>query len=377
MLDTLGNKGDILSTLRGVTDANASSEQLFDLMFDFFVASKDEPHENLVMCEDVLTHLIAYVEVEARRCISERLSHLDYAPRRVVKTLAIETIDVAKPVLTRSAVLEDEDLLMVTRVCGSQHLEAIAERPAISSFVTNELMRLGDIQVWERVARNNGAALEEKTLGFLVNRSKENARIQMSLIDRQDLPENTVAKLISEGGEAVRAHLHHSGRAHLVKHLESAEAATAKRIREGSNLLGMDFETALNKVLEEQRQIRLNWRHLMEAASRDDFPRTCAIFACLSDMKIEEVVHLLSRSEIDPAIVAFKALRLHRDLVATLLRTGPWQRILSTKTRIEALKTFDRLNPILAERSFAARNDAFAQEVGGRLRGKIFVLPVN
>ncbi|MEP3231667.1 MAG: DUF2336 domain-containing protein [Hyphomicrobiales bacterium] len=364
MLETLGNKEDILSTLRGVTDADASSEQLFDLMFDFFVASKDEPHENLSMCEDVLTQLIAYVEVEARRRISERLSHLDYAPRRVVKTLAIESIDVAKPVLTRSPVLEDEDLLMVTRVCGSQHLEAIAQRPEISAFVTNELMRLGGIQVWERVARNSGASLEDKTVGFLVNRSKENPRIQLSLIDRQDLPESTLAKLVSEAGETVRAHLHHSGRAHLVKHLESAEAATAKRIREGSSLHGMDFETALNKVLQESQQIRLNWGHLMEAASRDNFPRTCAIFAYLSDMKIEEAIHWLSRSEIDPAIVAFKALNLHRDLVATLLRTGPWQRILSTKKRIEALKTFDRLNPILAERSFAARNDSFAQEVG-------------
>ena len=364
MLESIGKKEDILVALRGVTDANASSEQLFDLMFDFFVASKDVPRENLTMCEEVLTHLVAYVEVEARQRIAERLAVLDYAPRRVVKSLAIESIEIAKPVLSKSPVLEDEDLLMVTRVCGPQHLEAIAERSEISSFVTNELMRLGGIQVWERLARNSGATLEDKTVGFLVNRAKENARIQISLIDRQDLPENTVARLVSEAGETVRAHLHHTGRSHLVKHIESVEAATAKRIREGSNLLGMDFESAYNKVLEDKRQVRLNWRHLMEAASKDDFPRSCAIFACLSGMKLEEAVHWLSRSEIDPAIVAFKALRMNRDLVSTLLRTGPWQRILSSKTRVDALKTFDRLNPTLAERSFAARNDAFVQQVG-------------
>lgn len=364
MLETIGTKEDILSTLRSITDENASSEQLFDVMFDFFVASKDLEHENLEMCEDVLTHLVAYVEAEARQRISERLAQLDYAPRRVVKSLAIEPIEIAKPILMKSPVLEDEDLLMVTRVCGPQHLEAIAERPQISSFVTNELMRLGGIQVWERLARNNGAALEEKTVGFLVNRSRENTRIQISLIDRTDLPESTIAKLVFEAGEAVRSHLHHTGRAHLIKHLESAEAATAKRIREGSNLLGMDFEAAFKTVMEERQQVRLNWRHLMQAASRDDFPRTCALFAFLSGMRLEEVVHWLSRSEVDPAIVAFKALRLNRDLVATLLRTGPWQRILSSKTRVDALRAFDRLNPTLAERSFAARNDAFVHQAG-------------
>lgn len=364
MLGTIGNKADILSTLRNVTDANASSEQLFDLMFDFFVASKDVPKENMAMCEDVLTHLVAYVEVEARKRIAERLAQLDYAPRRVVKSLAIESIEIAKPILSKSPVLKDEDLLMVTRVCGPQHLEAIAERPEISSFVTNELMRLGGIEVWERLARNGGATLEEKTVGFLVNRAKENARIQISLIDRQDLPESTVTRLVSEAGEAVRAHLHHTGRSHLVKHLESVEAATAKRIREGSKLIGMNFEAAYEKVMQEKQQIRLNWRHLMDAASKDDFPRTCAIFAYLSNMKLEEVIHWLSRSEIDPAIVAFKAMKMNRELVAILLRTGPWQRILSTKTRVDALRAFDRLNPTLAERSFAARNEAFVQKVG-------------
>ena len=364
MLEAIWNKEDILTTLRGVTDANKSSEQLFDLMFDFFVASKDAPHENLTTCEDVLTDLIAHVEVEVRQRIAERLALLEYAPRRVMQTLAIETIAIAKPVLSQSPVLEDEDLLMVARVCGPQHLEAIAERPEISGFVTNELMRLGGIEVWERLARNNGATLEEKAVAFLVKRAKENARIQISLIDRQDLPESTIAKLMSEAGEAVRAHLHHTGRSNFVKHLESAEAATAKRIHEGSNLIGMDFEGVFNKVMQERRQVRLSWHHLMEAASRNDFPRTCAIFACLSGMTLEEVIHWLSRSEVDPALVAFKALRLNRELVATLLRTGPWQRILSAKDRADALRIFDCLNTTLAERSFAARNDAFYQQVG-------------
>ena len=364
MLEAIWNKEDILTSLRGVTDADPSSEQLFDLMFDFFVASQETPPENLTMCEDVLTDLIAYVEVEVRQRIAERLALLEYAPRRVMQTLAIETIAIAKPVLSKSLVLEDEDLLMVARVCGPQHLEAIAERAQISSFVTNELMRLGGIEVWERLARNNGATLEEKAVTFLVNRAKENARIQISLIDRQDLPERTIAKLMSEAGEAVRAHLHHTGRSNFVTHLESAEAATAKRICEGSNFIGMDFEEVFNQVMEQTRQVRLNWHHLMDAASRDDFPRTCAIFACLSGMRLDEVIHWLSRSEVDPALVAFKALGLNRELVATLLRTGPWQRILSSKARIDALRTFDRLNTTLAERSFAARNDAFSQQVG-------------
>lgn len=363
MLNTIVSKEDILSELRSVTDANATSEQLFNLMFELFVTSKDAPIGNLEMCEDVLTHLVAYVEVEARKRISERLSQLEHAPRRVVRCLALESIEIAKPVLKQSPVLEDEDLLMVTRVCGPQHLEAIAQRPAISSFVTNELMRLGGVQVWEHIASNNGAELEEKTVGFLVNRAKENSRIQICLINREDLPDATIAKLVSEAGEVVREHLITMGKEDLVTHLEQVEMTTTKRLSKRSRLVGMDFEKAYERVVQEQQQVRLNWRHLMDAAAKNDFPRTCAVFACLSKMELDEVIHWLSRPEVEPAIVACKALKFDREVVATLLRTGPWERFLSAKTRMDALKMFDRLNPYLAERNFAGRHGANVQQL--------------
>lgn len=365
MLETFENKEEILSTLKGFASKDASSEQLFDLVFDLFLASSGSgTPQQTEMCEDVLTQLIAYVELEARRRISAKIAALENAPRRIVQCLAIENIYVAQPVLSYSPVLEDDDLLMVSRLCGPQHLEAIADRKEISVVVTNELMRLGNVHVWERLAKNAGAKLADKSVAFLANRARQNPKIQYGLISRPDLPETVVTRIIAEAGEGVREHLARVGRSDLLDKFDEAQSAAKKRVLSTTSLLGVEFEAAYQEVLQVEKSEKITSRHLLEAATKDNFPRTCSIFARLSKLELEEAVHWLSRREVDPAIVAFKALSFEPDVVAALLRTGPWKRILTTQSRMRAMRALDELKPDVAKRVFAARNSAFLTQKG-------------
>ncbi|MEO1067110.1 MAG: DUF2336 domain-containing protein [Pseudomonadota bacterium] len=365
MLSTFKNRDEILSTLKSATAKEASSEQLFDLVFELFVASSDTASkEQRDMCEDVLTQLISYVELEARRRISDKLAILDAAPRRIIQCLAIENIYVAQPVLTHSPVLQDEDLLMVARLCGPQHLEAIAERKTVSCGVTNELMRLGNVHVWERLAGNSGAALTDKSIAFLVNRARENTKIQLGLIDRPDLSENSLKQLVSEAGESVRQYLADKGRQDLLVHLDQAKAAAYKRVLSTSSVLGFEYETAYRSILQLEEKRALNHQDLLTAAGIDDFPTVCCVFARLTNLNLEEAVHWLSRREVDPAMVALKAIDVRRDIVEAVLRTGPWRRILTPQARNRALRTFDQLEKDVAMRIFKSRNTNLSHQAG-------------
>ncbi len=360
MFDTLAeDQNQIWSILKGEEAENAPKEKLFGLVFDLFQASNgNASRQQIEMCEDVLTQLIGLVELEARIRISERLAELEDAPRRVLQYLAVEPIQVAQPVLCKSPVLQDEDLLMVSRLCGSNHLEAIAERKEVSSLVTTELMRLGNEQVWERLSQNNGADLSDKSVAFLVNRARENPKIQMGLIDRPDLPQKVVSKIVSEAGESLRHHLTQSGRQDLLAHLDRAKAVAQKRVLSTSSILGYEYEAAYQDILRLEQVQPLVVDDLLQATEINDFPRTCAIFARLADLALEDAVHWLSRREVDPAIVAFKALGFHESLVYSLLKTGPWKRILTENTRQRALKAFGNLKPEVAQRIFLARSSA-------------------
>jgi len=365
MAQAAESQGDILSALKKAAGGEQSKENLFGMVFDLFQAAKNRATEQeLEMCEDVLTQLVGYVEIEARGRIADRIASLESAPKRVIQCLAVEPIQVSQPVLCKSPLLDDEDLLTVARLCGPHHLEAIAERKVVSMPVTNELMRLGTVQVWERLAQNNGAKLADKSIAFLTNRARENKKIQLGLIERPDLPEAVLTRLISEAGESIRAHLERNGRDDLLAHLDAAQAVAKKRVLSTSSILGFEYDAAYQQVLRHDKVCPLKNRDLLEAAKRNDFPRTCAIFSIIAGLDLEDAVHWLSRREIDPAIVAFKALGFDEELVSALLKTGPWKNALTDGARQRALKALSDLKPDVAKRIFLARSGGFTLQHG-------------
>ena len=356
---------EILTRLKYVAGDGGSSEDLFGIVLDLHSSSlMTKSTAQLEMCENVMEKLISYVEVEARRRISDKIAAMEDAPRKIVRLIAVEPIYVAEPVLKQSPVLEDADLLYVSRLCGVSHLEAIAHREEVSQQVTNELVRHGNLRVWEQVACNSGAKLSEKALQFLINRSKESSKIQMGLIDRPDLAEGTIHKIVKDAGENIRAKLIESGRQDLLSLLPDAQTKASQRVLSTSSTLGFEFENAMMRLIELKKRRPVTKRELVKAINKGDFPFVAAIFSDLSGLDIDEAVHWLSRREIDPAIVALRALGFERSVVESLLNVGPWRVILTQAVKVRALKTFDQLSFDVAERIFNARSGAFSANPG-------------
>lgn len=77
--------------------------------------------------------------MEAKRYVAAILSEIDHAPPELVRRLANETVAVAAPLLIRSKVLTDIDLIRVIGRQGLPHARAIARRtdlnPAIADLI--------------------------------------------------------------------------------------------------------------------------------------------------------------------------------------------------------------------------------------------------
>lgn len=358
MGQVMERESNIMSALKNAAGSGESKEQLFSLVYDLFKVSKNSqiPHEE-DMCVDVLTQMVSYVQDDARARIAERLSLIEDAPRRVIKRLALEPIEISQPVLCQSSVLQDEDLVDIARQCGVEHLEAIAERETIASPVTSELIRLGNVQVWERLAHNNGAELANKSVSFLKSQASENEKIQLGLVVRPDLPQSVVAQLIDEASDSMREQLVKAGRGDLLKHVDAAKAVAEDHVMSSASVLGFEYDSAYEQALLHHKVRPLKNSDIMSAALSNNFPRVCAMFAVVSGLDLEDAVHWLSRCDIDPAIVAFKALGFKKELVMAMLKAGPWRHILSDDMRAEALKTWVGLSEQAAKRIFNERGE--------------------
>src|SRR5882757_5192643 len=115
--------------------------------------------DHVALFDGVLTSLVPHAELAARADLAERLSLLANAPRALVGQLAHDDeIAIAGPLLRRSPVIDEKILLEIASMKGQGHLLAMAERTALSSDLTDVIVRRGDRDVVRRTAGNAGAA---------------------------------------------------------------------------------------------------------------------------------------------------------------------------------------------------------------------------
>ncbi len=128
------------------------------------------------------------LEAEVREELANCLSNEANAPRDLIMRLASDEISVAQPIIERSSILNDDDLVEIAKTKSQDHLMAMTRRNDISETVTDALVDHGSDQVLEGVVRNSGARISQTTMVRVVERSQDKESIQSPLIDRPDLP---------------------------------------------------------------------------------------------------------------------------------------------------------------------------------------------
>lgn len=136
---------------------------------------------------DILSRLIKEVEVSGRRKLALRLAEVEGAPHALMVELANDEIEIAAPVLKRSKVLKDIDLIEVVRNKTLEHQLAIALRETISAPVTEALVKTENSEVVETVLKNQGAAFSRDTLAVVVEQSRDRRNYQELVLKRSEL----------------------------------------------------------------------------------------------------------------------------------------------------------------------------------------------
>ena len=144
---------------------------------------------------EILDKLIHEFEIPIRERLADRLSRNPAAPRALVVALANDEFSVAQPVLLRSALLTDEELISIIQHRSRQHQIAIARRRDISEAVSDELVGTQDTDVITALLENSSANISEATLAYLTEQARHIDSYQEPLVHRQDLTSDIAMRL--------------------------------------------------------------------------------------------------------------------------------------------------------------------------------------
>jgi uncharacterized protein (DUF2336 family) len=312
--------------------------------------------EQVDIYDSVLIRLVDMVEDEVRRFVAEQMAGLRRGPEETIRKLAEDQIEVAGPLLKKSTVLRDTDLVKIADSSGNCHRLAIAERDVLSEEVTDVLVRRGDLRVKRKVACNEGAIISEGTMSALIGDAAADATLQAYLSEREDLADEHIKSLVTIAGEEIRANLLARGKSLEADRVDEATEIAAQRMSNQYWLGRYDFETARSRVLLLAKRGMISEATLRRFASEDRFPEAVAAFAWMVRCGVEEVSHWMVRADPEPFLITARASGLSSITVGALLSIGPWRHRLSLQERSKAMRNFESMTVAEAKRKMAHWN---------------------
>lgn len=313
--------------------------------------------EQMEIYDAVLLRLAGIVTDVGRSHMAEALSKLRRAPEAIVLKLANDIIDVAQPLLEKSTVLRDSDLVDIARSKGQDHLYAIAGRDVLSELVTDVLVECGESAVKRRVAANQGAVLSERSVNTLINSAEGDQELQLNLGLRGDLHDDYIVRLIAVASEKVRQRLVEQGEAGTASRIPQAARLAAQRMSNEYWLARYDFETAQETVLGRFGRNGVTEQMLRRFAEEDRFPEAVVAFACVAGIGLAEAKHWMVRVDTTPFIVVARACGLSPMTVQALLKIGAWRHRLSADMRMETFNKYQGLSRDKAQRMLGMWRD--------------------
>ena len=294
----------------------------------FLTSAEHYNDEQIALFGDVFERLIDTIELRALADIGARialaelsaqLAPLPQAPSSVIGRLARhDEIDIARPVLTESPKLTNDDLVEIAGAGGEKHLIAIAGRWWLQEIVTDALLARRFPSVSRRLVDNPGAKMSPAGFAMIVAQAIGDGELAVATGIRADLPKDLRTKLLRSATEAVRTRLLSRAPPYLFEEIRAAVAAASGGTeRELSR--ERDFATARQLIAQLRKDGALTEAMLLGFARQKRYEETVAALAALAQTGIEIVRPLMQSLNSDGILVPCKVAKLRWETVGAIL----------------------------------------------------------
>ena len=153
---------------------------------------------------EIFLTLARQAERDVRKILSERLAGADWAPPALINVLALDEIEIARPVLAASPVLQDDDLLRVLVEATLEHQIEVARRPHLGGRVADAIIERGEPAALTALAFNRTAEISLDGIRRMVEQSRRIAALRGPLTRHPRLTEQLAEQMYQWVGTALR-----------------------------------------------------------------------------------------------------------------------------------------------------------------------------
>ncbi|HET9160761.1 MAG TPA: DUF2336 domain-containing protein [Caulobacteraceae bacterium] len=297
-----------------------SSERRRELLREvtnlFFNTDAAQPGE-MALFDDILVQLAGDMEEAVRVELSERMAASNRAPPRLVVGLANDIIAVAKPVLSGSSHLSEEDQLKVARTHGQEHLRALSQRQGVSTTVTDAIVERADDATVGVLLRNQSAELSRKAQENVVDRAQTNPELHEAVVDRHGMPADLLNEMYFMVEAKLRDRIMEKNAELDPDELEKALIAGRKQVATRDGALPADFAEAEAAIRGMRLRRGLTPQSLAAMLRNGERTKFLVALADMADVDFSTARRILEKKQLDALAIICKAADFDRALFLT------------------------------------------------------------
>lgn len=291
---------------------------LRELTESFFGAATRSPSE-MALYDEVLSGLAREMEAGVRAELAQRFADAADAPVGLVRRLAADEPDVAVPVLTRSPVLTERDLLAIARSQGQAHLRAVSGRSDVTEALSDLIVQRGDDETLGVLLRNDDARLSQATTRTAVERAKINPALHEAAVQRRNLPPELLNEMYFLVETRLRQQIVAQNALLGPEVIEAALEATHNRVAVEDGVLPPDHAEAATQVNAIMAKGPISPQTLVRLLRQPSRTAFLIALSRLADIDFGLAAQIVARQEVDALAVLAKAADLDRPLFMTLV----------------------------------------------------------
>jgi uncharacterized protein (DUF2336 family) len=280
-----------------------------------------------ILLDSIFMTLVVEAERDIRQRLAERLADATWAPPALINILALDEIEIARPIIARSPILQDHDLIRLLVQATLEHQIEIARRPQLSAAVVEAILAKDESAVLTALASNTTAQVSPEALRQLVQRARDVVALRSPLARHPNLSGDLAEQLYLWVGRALRDSL--TARFQLdpakmadaiessLRAAHSGAAATADRpvIEQAEDR--EEMEAALVEKLDAAGQLRPGY--LLRVLRERRLPLFLFALARLGKFDIRQVRRAIDSNRPELLALACSAVGIDRSVFPTIL----------------------------------------------------------
>ena len=306
---------------------SADDRQRLLLKVTLLCESNPPPPKVAPLLSDIFLALTAQAERDIRLALSERIAGVDWAPPALVNMLALDEIEIARPVITSSPLLQNADLIRLLIEATLEHQIAVARRPQLARPVVDTIVDRAEPVTMTALASNRTADIGEDAMRKLVDHSRRIAGLRAPLTRHPRLNEQLAQQLYHWVGQALRQSIGERFRIDDAQLNAAVQDAAAKAVgspewramsaRMTEDRARIDAERRLVEKLQAAGQLRPGL--LVRALREQRFELFEQALAVLGGFSEAQVHHAIRAPTAEPLYLACIAVGVDKALFASLL----------------------------------------------------------